>query len=207
MAAPGMTHAVVFDIGGVLMDWNPRHLFSRLIPDEHEREWFLTEVCGPEWNRQQDRGRNWAAAVEEAIARHPERASWIRAFDGRWIETVKGLYPETVRILRDVRRSPVAVYALTNFSAEKWAVASGRYDVLRLFDGVVVSGEERLAKPDPAIYRRLLDRYDLDPASTFFTDDVQDNVDAARAAGIDAELYVDAARLRAQLVERGVLRP
>jgi 2-haloacid dehalogenase len=201
------TQAVVLDIGGVLMDWDPRHLFRQVIEDEERREWFLTEVCSPDWNRRQDEGRGWAEAVAEAIAAYPDLEAWIRAFDERWIETVRGLFPDTVAIVRELSHGDVPLYALNNFSSGKWAVACEHFDVLRSFDGAIVSGEEKVTKPDPAIYRLLVDRFGLDPERTFFTDDVQLNVDAAREAGLDAHLYTDAARLREQLVERGVLRP
>lgn len=198
--------AVVLDIGGVLLDWDPRHLFRRLIPDETDREWFLSEVCGPGWNRRQDEGRPWADAVAQAVGDHPEWERWIRAYDERWIETVAGLYQDTVEVLRDLRAGATPVFALTNFSEEKWALACEHYDVLTSFDGVVVSGRERLAKPDPAIYRVLVERFSVEPARTFFTDDVQQNVDAALAVGLDAERFTGAGRLREQLTSRGVLR-
>jgi len=207
MTSAPAVDAVVLDIGGVLMDWDPRHLFDSLIEDEADREWFLSQVCGPGWNRRQDEGRPWADAVAQAVADHPRWEPWIRAYDERWIETVAGLYGDTVEVLRDLHAGPTPVYALTNFSEEKWALACEHYDLLTSFDGVVVSGEERLAKPDPAIYRVLLERFSMEPARTFFTDDVQHNVDAARAAGLDAELFTGAGRLRGQLAARGVLRP
>jgi 2-haloacid dehalogenase len=207
-----MTHApaldaVVLDIGGVLMDWDPRHLFDRLIDDDTDRDWFLSRVCGPGWNHRQDEGRPWADAVAQAVADHPEWEPWIRAYDERWIETVAGLHEDTVDVLHELHASPIPVFALTNFSEEKWTLACEHYDVLTSFDGVVVSGRERVAKPDPAIYQLLADRFSMEPARTFFTDDVQKNVDAARAVGLDAELFTGAARLREQLTARGVLRP
>ena len=154
--------AVVLDIGGVLMDWDPRHLFTAVIPDANEREWFLTEVCSPQWNRRQDEGRSWADAVAAATAEHPGCEPWIRAYDDRWIETVAGLYDDTAAVLRELHDSVTPVYALTNFSAEKWVVACEHYDLLTSFDGVVVSGEERVAKPDPVIYRLLAERFGVE---------------------------------------------
>ncbi|MPZ60219.1 MAG: HAD-IA family hydrolase [Propionibacteriales bacterium] len=195
---------VVFDVGGVLMDWSPEYLFRRVIAEDDTREWFLREVCSPEWNLRQDRGRSWAEAVAEATSRYPEYEDWIRAYDERWLETIGGMYDETVAVLRELRAAGVPVYGLTNFSAEKWALARDRIDVLREFDGVVVSGEERVAKPDERIYRILLTRYGLDPARTFFTDDNDPNVRAARDLGIDAERFTTAASLRAQLTARGL---
>jgi 2-haloacid dehalogenase len=200
------TQVVVFDVGGVLLDWDPRHLFRHVIADEAEREWFLREVVSPEWNLEQDRGRSWADAVAEAIARHPEHEASIRAYDERWLETIGGVHEDVAALVREVRAAGVPTYALTNYSAEKWALSRQRLAVLREFDGVVVSGEERVTKPDERIYRILLERYGLAPAATFFTDDVAANVAAARAVGLDAERFVDAATLRAQLSERGLLR-
>jgi 2-haloacid dehalogenase len=199
------TRAVVFDIGGVLLDWDPRHLFREVIADEDEREWFLREVVSPEWNHEQDEGRSWADAVAEAIERHPQHEGWIRTYDERWLETIGGVDDDVADVVGELRRAGVPVYAMTNYSAEKWVLSRERLDVLRAFDGVVVSGEERVAKPDERIYRILLERYDLDPAATFFIDDMPANVAAARAVGIDAERFVDAATLRTQLVERGLL--
>lgn len=207
MTTEPATNAVVLDVGGVLMDWDPRHLFRKVIEDEAQREWFLAEVCSPQWNRRQDEGRSWADAVAEAVARHPEHEPWIRTYDERWIETIAGLYDETVAVLRELHASETPVYALTNFSAEKWLLACEHYELLNGFDGVVVSGEEGVAKPDPDIYRLLVKRFNLDPPRTFFTDDLKVNVDAARAAGIDAEVFTSAASLRVELVRRGVLRP
>ena len=197
--------AVVLDIGGVLLDWDPRHLFRDVIPDEATREWFLREVCHSEWNRRQDEGRPWAEAIAEAVGRHPEHEAWIRAYDERWIETVRGVDDEVVAVVRELRAGGLPVYALTNFSADKWALSRERFDVLDEFDGVVVSGEERITKPHERIYRILLERYGLTPERTFFTDDLDANVAGARAVGIDAERFVDVATLRSQLVSRGLL--
>jgi 2-haloacid dehalogenase len=197
--------AVVFDIGGVVLDWDPRHLFREVIPDEDTREWFLREVCPPDWNLRQDQGRTWAEAVAEAVGRHPDHEGWIRTYDERWLETIGGVDDDIVRLVRELRREGVPVYALTNYSAEKWALSREHIDVLAEFDGVVVSGEEAVAKPDERIYRILLDRYGLTAERTFFTDDVAANVEAARAVGIDAELFSDAATVRTQLAARGIL--
>jgi HAD superfamily hydrolase (TIGR01509 family) len=200
------THqAVVFDIGGVLLDWDPQHLYRDVIPDEDTRKWFLREVCHPEWNRRQDEGRPWADAIVEAIGRHPEHESWIRAYDERWIEMVGGIDDDVAALVRELRAGGLAVYALTNYSADKWALSRERFEELAGFDGVVVSGEERVTKPDERIYRILLERYGLTPERTFFTDDIDANVAGARAVGIDAERFEDAASLRSQLVNRGLL--
>jgi 2-haloacid dehalogenase len=197
--------AVVFDIGGVLLDWDPRHLFRDVIPDADTREWFLREVCSPAWNLEQDRGRSWADAVAEAVGRHPEHEEWIRTYDERWLETIGGVDDDVCVLVRELSGAGVAVYALTNYSAEKWALSRQSHEILSAFDGVVVSGEEGVAKPDERIYRILLERYDLRPGGTFFTDDAPANVEAARRVGIDAEPYTGAESLRAQLVARRLL--
>jgi 2-haloacid dehalogenase len=199
-----MTEAVVFDIGGVLLDWNPDYLYDELIPDPVERRRFLTEVATPEWNRQQDAGRPWAEAVAELTASFPADAEWIAAYDTGWLRMVRGVIEPTVQLHADLRAAGVPTYALTNFSADKWQVALDNFPVLREFDGTVVSGVELTMKPDEKIYRILLERYRLDAASTFYTDDMPHNVEAARAVGLDAEVFTDADTLRTQLKARGL---
>ncbi|QNE16700.1 HAD family phosphatase [Kribbella qitaiheensis] len=195
---------VVFDIGGVLLDWSPDYLYGELIPDAAEREHFLTNVANGEWNKQQDAGRSWSEAVSELSALHPEHAEWIEAYDKGWLKMVNGLFEDTVGLVTEIRERGIPNYALTNFSDEKWEVAKASFPILAGFDGEVVSGVELTTKPDEKIYRILLERFDLDPARTFYTDDVQLNVDGARAVGIDAELFTDAATLRAHLRKRGL---
>lgn len=195
---------VVLDIGGVLMDWSPDYLYAELIPDEEQRIHFLTNVATREWNQQQDAGRPWAEAVAELTSLHPEHAEWIEAYDTSWLKMIKGIFQGTADVLTDVRALGLPTYALTNFSAEKWDVAKAAFPILTHFDGEVVSGAEQTVKPDEKIYRILIDRYDLDPARTFYTDDMQYNVDGARAVGLDAELFTDATTLRGQLRARGL---
>jgi 2-haloacid dehalogenase len=195
---------VVFDIGGVLLDWSPDYLYADLIPDEQERARFLTEVTTREWNQQQDAGRPWAEAIAELTALHPQHTEWIEAYDTGWLKMVKGLFEDTVELVAEIRALGLPTYALTNFSAEKWEIAKETFPVLTEFDGEVVSGVEQTIKPDEKIYRILLERFDLDAARTFYTDDVQHNVDGARAVGLDAELFTGAAELREQLRARGL---
>jgi 2-haloacid dehalogenase len=199
---------VVFDIGGVLLDWSPDYLYEELIPDPEQREHFLTNIATPVWNQQQDAGRPWAEAVAELTSLHPEHAEWIEAYDTGWLKMAKGLFEDTAAVLSELRELGVPTYALTNFSEEKWAVAQETFPILAGFDGEVVSGTERTVKPGEKIYRILLERYDLDPARSFYMDDKQYNVDAARVVGLDAELFVDGQTLRNQLRDRGInLRP
>jgi 2-haloacid dehalogenase len=196
--------AVVFDIGGVLVDWNPRYLYRKLLPDEPAVERFLAEVCTPEWNAEQDRGRPWAEAVAQLTARFPGHAALISAYHQRWGEMVAGALDGTVAVLRDLREAGVPLYALTNFSAEKFAQTRARFGFLDWFDGIVVSGEERLVKPDPRIYRLLLDRYDLPPELTVYVDDLPANVEAARPLGLTGLRFTDPDRLRSDLSTLGL---
>jgi len=196
--------AVVFDIGGVLLDWSPNYLYAELIPDEQQRTHFLTKVATPTWNHRQDEGRPWTEAIEELISLHPEHAEWIEAYDTGWLKMVKGVFEDTAALVTEVRELGIPTYALTNFSADKWEVAKEAFPILTEFAGEVVSGTERTVKPDEKIYRILLERYDLEAARTFYTDDMQYNVDGARAVGIDAELFTDAPTLRNHLRTRGL---
>ncbi|WP_328325147.1 HAD family phosphatase [Kribbella sp. NBC_00382] len=195
---------VVFDIGGVLLDWNPDYLYRELIPDAGQREHFLTNVATPKWNLQMDAGRTWAEAVAELTSLHPEHAEWIEAYDTGWLKMVGGLIEGTSEVLSELREQGVPTYALTNFSAEKWEIAKAAFPILAGFTGEVVSGTEQTVKPDEKIYRILIERYDLDPARSFYTDDKDYNVVAARAVGLDAETFIDAQTLRTQLRERGL---
>lgn len=202
--------AVVFDVGGVLLDWNPRYLYRSplyrsQLPDDDAVEAFLAQVCTPAWNAAQDAGRSWAEAVADLSAKFPEHAELIRAYDEHWLDMVGGIFHDTVAVLTELRAAGVRTYALTNFSAEKWEVSLKQWDFLREFDGAVVSGIERVSKPDPAIYELLLQRYGLEARATFYTDDLPHNVDAARQVGIRAEVFVDAETLRRQLAAAGLL--
>lgn len=195
---------VVFDIGGVLIDWDPRYLYRKLLPDEPAVERFLAEVCTIEWNAEQDLGRPWAEAVAQLCERFPDQAALITAYRDRWGEMIAGAIDGTVAVLRELREAGVPLYALTNFSAETFAQARARFEFLDWFQGIVVSGEERLVKPDPRIYRRLLDRYRLPVESTVYLDDVPANVEAARALGMSGLRFTDPDRLRADLAGFGL---
>jgi 2-haloacid dehalogenase len=196
---------VVFDIGGVLLDWDPRYLYRKLLPDEPAVERFLTEVATMAWNAEQDRGRPWPEAVAELSARFPDHAELIAAYHERWSEMVGGPIAETVRLLRRLRGLGVPCYALTNFSTEKFAQVRDEYEFLGWFGGIVVSGDEKVVKPDPRIYRILLRRFGLDPAATVYVDDSAPNVVAARAQGMTGLHFTDPARLRAELTTLGVI--
>jgi 2-haloacid dehalogenase len=168
--------AVVFDLGGVLIDWDPRYLYRKLLADEAAVEEFLATVCTPEWNTEQDRGRPFAEGVAELVERHPEQAAAIAAYHERWPEMLGGDVSGAVELLAELRAAGVPLYALTNWSTETFVFARERFAFLEWFDGVLVSGEERLIKPDPAIFELLAERFGLDPRATFYVDDSAVNV-------------------------------
>jgi 2-haloacid dehalogenase len=194
--------AVVFDLGGVLIDWDPRYLYRKLLADEGEVEEFLATVCTPEWNAEQDRGRPFAEGVAELVERHPAHAAAIAAYAERWAEMLGGELSGTVEVLAELRAAGMPVYALTNWSAETFGVARERFAFLDWFRGVLVSGEERLIKPDPRFFRLLVERFGLDPRATFYVDDSAANVAAARRLGFDAVRFTGPERLRRDLAAR-----
>jgi 2-haloacid dehalogenase len=194
---------VVFDVGNVLLRWDPRNLYRKLFDDEARMEWFLSNVCTSAWNVEQDRGRDWDEAVTLLVRSHPEHETPIRAFHERWHETVSGVFQENVALLERLREAGVPNYCITNFSGAKFKEAQSRYPFLARFDGVIVSGDERVLKPDPAIYKLLLDRYGLAAADCLFIDDSQANVDGARAVGMHAIHYLEPMDLAAALRRHG----
>ncbi len=197
---------VVFDIGHVLIEWDPRNLYREIFEGyEDLMEHFLDNVCTPAWNLEQDRGRPWEEAVALLTAEHPDCAELIRAYHERWEEMVPGPVAGTPDILLELKKRKTPLYSITNFSADKLALTRRRFDFLNVFDGVVVSGEERLVKPDPAIFRLLLDRYGLAASDCFFIDDNAANVEAARDVGMVAHQFTGAEQLRRALEGVGLL--
>jgi 2-haloacid dehalogenase len=186
--------AVVFDIGGVLLDWDPRHLYCDLIPDEAAREWFLAEVCTTEWNVSLDAGRPFDEACDELASRHPDHAELVHAWK-RQDDMIAGEVAGTADIVCRLKADGVPLYLLTNMPSEVFQARHARFDVLQEFDGAVVSGDEGVLKPSPEIFEILVSRFDLEPASTLFIDDSEINVRGARAAGFQAHHFVDAATL------------
>ena len=199
------TDAVVFDLGGVLIDWDPRHLYRKLLADEAAVEEFLATVCTPEWNAEQDRGRPFAEGVAELVERHPAHAAAITAYHERWTEMLGGEIPGTVAVLAELRAAGVPLYALSNWSAETFRLTRGRFPFLEWFDGLVVSGEEGVTKPDRRIFELLIERFGLVPAATVFVDDSAANVTAARGLGLDAVRFRGVGGLRCDLAVRGLL--
>ncbi len=195
---------VVFDVGNVLIRWDPRHLYRKLFDDAAAMERFLSEVCTDAWNLEQDRGRSWEEAIAHLVPRFPAQEALIRAYSERWHEMVPGEVEGSVAILEGLRAAGVPLYAITNFSAEKFAEAQARFAVLRGFRDVVVSAHERLLKPDPAIYRVLLDRNGLEAGRCLFIDDSERNVRGAEAVGMRAHHFRDAPTLAAELRAMGL---
>jgi 2-haloacid dehalogenase len=197
--------AVLFDLGGVLVDWNPRHLYRQLFADKRQMEEFLATVCTQAWNEEQDLGRPFAEGVRLLTERHPHWAAEICAYDLRWDEMLNGPIAGSIALLGGLRERGVALFALTNWSAEKFAASRARFAFFEWFGGIVVSGEERLKKPDPRIFRLAARRFGLDPAATLFVDDSARNVDAAAGLGFRTHRFVDARALRRALAAHGLL--
>ena len=196
---------VTFDLGGVLIDWNPRYLYQKLFDDEAEMERFLAEVTTQEWNAAQDAGRPWSEAVEVLTAKFPDHRDLIDAYHTRWPEMLGEAIHGTVAILDQLRARGVRLYALSNWSAETFPVALQRYPFLGWFDGIVISGEVGAAKPDVRIFQELIDRHEIEPSETVFVDDNEPNVTAADAMGFIALRFHDAERLREDLEGLGLL--
>jgi 2-haloacid dehalogenase len=198
--------AIIFDLGGVLIDWNPRYVYNQIFKTEEEVEWFLENVTTPDWNEQQDAGYPLHKATEELIAKHPEWAPQIKAYYGRWLEMLGEGIHETVEIFRQLKESgEYNIYALTNWSGELFPHARERFEFLKWFDGIVVSGEEKIRKPFPEIYQLLLDRYHLSAGETIFIDDSMRNIKAAEDIGIKAILFISPAQLMQELKAINIL--
>jgi 2-haloacid dehalogenase len=196
---------VVFDLGGVLIDWDPRHLYRQLFDDPDEMESFLAEVTTAEWNGHQDAGRPWVEAIETLAAEHPERRELIEAFHRRWPEMLAGEIPGTVDVLADLRAAGVRLVALSNWSAEMFPVALERFDFLAWFEGIVISGEVGVNKPDRRIFEHLAQRFGIEPEEAVFVDDSAANIDAASELGFRAIQFTGATALRRALVRLGLL--
>jgi 2-haloacid dehalogenase len=197
---------VVFDLGGVLVDWDPRYLLRKVMPGrEREMESILADILNHEWNLARDHGDSWPDAMAALEKEYPRWVDVFRAFDERWPETLRGSHEAVVQILRELDERGTRLYALSNWSAQKFPHAEERFDWLRCFDGIVVSGRVKMVKPDPAIFRYLLERYGLEASDVFFIDDHEPNTVAARSLGMHAHHFRDATSLRADLAAHGLL--
>lgn len=196
---------VIFDLGGVLIDWNPRYLYRKLMKSEAEIDYFLGNICTFAWNGQQDAGRSFQEATETLQAQYPEHADMIAAYYGRWEEMLGGALEENVEIFRQVKRTGLPVYALTNWSAESFIPTKERFDFLHEFEGIVVSGEEKVAKPEARLFRILLERYDIEARSAAYIDDSASNIATAKNLGLYTIHFQNAEQLRRELQDCGVL--
>lgn len=196
----------MFDLGGVLIDWNPRHLYRKLFDgNEAAMEQFLGTICTQEWNERQDAGRTFAEAVSELLPRHAEHLPLIEAYGQRFGEMIPGAIEGTVQILTDLKHAGVPLYALTNWSAETFPPQRRRFDFLSWFAGIVVSGEEGVIKPDPRIFRTLLQRYRISADQAVFIDDNPNNAAAAAALGLHGIHFKSPELLRRELETIGLL--
>lgn len=194
---------IIFDLGNVLIEWNPRHVFNEHYFDSPEkRDYFFTHICTDAWNEEQDAGRSIVEATEDLISKFPDWESSIRDYYGRWTEMIKGPIHGTVEILRQLKDSgKYQLYALTNWNTGLFEIALVRYNFLHWFDGRVVSGEEKNRKPYAEFYQILFDRYNVDPAKAIFIDDSLRNVKAAEALGIKSIRFTNPEQLKKELAD------
>lgn len=197
---------VIFDLGGVLIDWNPRYLYRKIFSTEDEITWFMSNICTSEWNDQQDAGRSFADATEDLVKQFPEHEVPIRAWYGRFPETVSGAIQPTVDLLTQIKQKKAhRLYALTNWSAESFPWAQDNFEFLSWFEGIVVSGQEKTRKPFADFYHILLNRYQVDPARAVFIDDNIKNIKGANEVGLHTIHFTSPQELERDLKKLGVL--
>ncbi len=200
-----MINTVIFDFGGVLIDWNPKYLYRKIFAGEEEVELFLQNICTADWNEEQDGGRTIKEATETLSALYPEHTQNIKAYYDRWEEMLGGVFEGTIEILKELKESKkYKLYGLTNWSAETFPIARRRYEFLSLFDGILVSGDEKSRKPFPQFYRLLLSRYNIRPEEAVFIDDNTRNIIAAEKEGIRSIHFTGAEELRLRLRHEGL---
>ena len=193
---------IIFDLGGVLIDWNPNYVYDTIFDDPEEKKWFFDNICTPDWNEEQDAGRTLSEATEMLVKQFPEHEKNIRAYYDRWTEMLKGPIQETVDVFRELKDlNKYQILALTNWSAETSPIALDRYDFLHWFDGRVVSGEEKTRKPFREIYQTLIDRFGVDPSTAVYTDDNARNLIPAKELGMYTIHFQDPAQFRRALVD------
>jgi 2-haloacid dehalogenase len=201
-----MINTIIFDLGGVLIDWNPEYVYREVIPDAERRRFFFENICTHDWNVEQDAGRPLAEATELLVNEHPEWETEIRAYYGRWEDMLGGPIHPTVELLDELRtQNGHRLLALTNWSGETFPIALSKYDFLHWFEGIVVSGDEKTRKPFADIYQILLDRYKVHPAEAVFIDDSLKNVEGAEAVGIKGVHFQSTENLRETLLSLRVM--
>jgi len=197
-----MIKNIIFDLGGVLIDWDPRYVYQTVFDTEEEVEWFLENVTKMDWNIQQDAGRDLQEATDLLIAGHPKWKKEIEMYYGRWVEMLGSAVEGTVKILDSLVQNPnYRVLALTNWSHQTFPIALKIYDFLQLFEGIVVSGVEKCIKPDPKIYNTIIERYNLKAEESLFIDDNQKNVEGAIACGMQSILFENPKKLEQDLLQ------
>ena len=194
-----MIKNIVFDLGAVLIDWNPRYLYRKIFFAKKEMEYFLTNICTPEWNSRADAGESFEKICAELAQKYPAYKEQIALYYTRWEEMLGGSIAQTVQILRELKAKNFPVFALTNWSTQTFPLARRKFPFLNEFNGVVVSGEEKLLKPDPRLYLILLERYKLKAEESVFIDDNPANVEAASSIGFNAIRFTSPKELRAKL--------
>ncbi len=195
---------IIFDFGGVLVDWNPRYLYREYFQDDEKMEWFLENICTDDWNIEQDRGRSLEEATELLVGLYPEWEKEIRMYYGQWETMLKDAIHETVEILLELKKK-YKMYGLTNWSAETFPIALDRFEFFHVFDGILVSGKEKLIKPDAQIFERMMSKFNLKPENCLFIDDNLKNVEASRKFGIQTIHFISPEDLRKKLVEMKLL--
>jgi 2-haloacid dehalogenase len=202
---PDKITTIIFDLGAVLIDWNPRYMYRTIFSDEAEMEKFLAEITTSDWNEEQDAGRLLSEGTEILIQQFPEHEANIRAFYGRWEEMLGEAFHDTVEVFKQLKESgKYKIYALTNWSAETFPVAFERFEFLKWFDGIVVSGAEKMRKPTPEFYHILLERYNIKPQEALFIDDNYRNILAAEKIGINCIHFTSAEQLEQELSSLGI---
>lgn len=199
-----MIDTIIFDFGGVLVDWNPRYLYRDYFADDEKLEWFLSNICTDEWNIEQDRGRSLSEATELLVKEFPDYKKEIEMYYGQWETMLKDAIPGTVEILYELKEK-YKIYGLTNWSAETFPVALNRFEFFEVFDGILVSGKEKLIKPDVKIFELMMERFGLKPENSLFIDDNLKNVEASRNFGIETIHFTNPEDLRKELAALGIL--
>ena len=199
-----MIKTIIFDFGGVLVDWDPHRMLDAYFGSREKADWFIANICTGEWNAQMDAGKPFAQGIAELSAEYPEWSTEIQAYFDRWIEMIGGEIPGMLEVMKGLKREGYKMYGLTNWSAETFCQVRHKFEVFDQLDGMLVSGEEKMLKPDPAFFQLLVDRFNLNPAECLFIDDNQPNVDGARRFGLNAIRFKDAATLRKELITLGI---
>ncbi len=202
----GKLPAVIFDLGGVLLDWNPRHVYRKYFRADEQVDQFLAEIDFADWNRQQDLGRPFAEGVALLSNQFPQYASLIRAYHEHWEESIAGAIGGSVEIARDIKTAGYSLFALSNWSAETFPIARAKYQWLALFQSILISGEVGMAKPDPRIYNLMLQRIGHPATECLLIDDASANIQTAAELGFQTIRFESAPQLARRLRELGLLQ-